>query len=186
MQYLTSRPTAPLTCQTPYLGGVSPDEYILKVSNIRGRSSVGAKPTSKRRLILMAQRNENDLALYFEGAVALPADGSTANVVSFTVPSGFDAIITSVRNTWSGNGFQNGQGLLSWRYRVGGGYIMNRGGVTFQNTAADGYQLIGSGGAFAYENQQVIIEADAAVGANAALTGGVIECQVFGWYLPKS
>jgi hypothetical protein len=137
-------------------------------------------------MIMRAQRSQDDLALYLEGAAALPADGSTVNVVVFTVPSGRDCIITGVRNTWSGTGFQNGQGLLYWSYIIGGGFIMNRGTVTFQNTASNGYDLLGSGGAFVYENQQLIIQATATTGANAALSGGQIEVQVEGWYLPRA
>jgi len=167
-----------------YLGGASPDEYLLKVGNMRLR---GRPPgPNKRRMILQAQRSQNDLSLYLEGSAPLPADGNSVNVVSFTVPGGRDVIITSVRNTWSGTGFQNGANLLTWSYILGGGFIMNRGTVGFQNTNSNGWTLVGSGGAFCYENQQLIIQATANAGANAALSGGQIEVQFEGWYIPRA
>ncbi len=172
-----------MTCEK-YLGGITADEYLLKVANCRFRQR--APSLNKRRLILQAQRNENDLSLYLEGAADLPPDGTSVNLITFTVPSGMDAIITNVRNTWSGSGFQNGDGLLLWKYRIGGGYIFQRGNVTFQNTASNGWALVGSGGAYLYENQQLIIEADTNSGASGTLLGGKVEAQVTGWFIPKN
>jgi hypothetical protein len=162
----------------------SADEYLLGVSNARYRERPAA--FNKRRAIMRAQRSSNDLALYLENAIPLPADGTVTNVISFVVPSGMDAIVTGVRNTYSGVGFQDGQGLLSWAYRVGGGYIWNRVEVGFSNTASNGFQLLGSGGALIYENQQLLIQAITFTGANASMSGGLVQCQVQGWFLPRS
>jgi hypothetical protein len=171
-----------MNCQL-YLGGVTPDDYLLKVANVRYRGRPA--PFNKRRSIMRAQRSPNDLSLYLEGAVALPADNASVNVLAFTIPSGMDAIITSVRNTWSGTGFENGQGFLEWSYKIGGGYIWNRGAVRFQNTASNGWTLVGSGGAFVFENQQLIVAASTITGSNAQLSGGLIESQVEGWFIPR-
>ena len=133
-------------------GAPALEEYLLKVSNLRARSLASRLP-SKRSMILRAQRSPNDLVFYLEGAAALPADGSTVNVCVYTVPGGMDLILAGGWNTWSGTGFQNGQNLLAWQYIIGGGFIFNRGNVTFQNTASNGYQLVGSGGVLLYENR---------------------------------
>lgn len=161
----------------------TPDQYLLKCSNIRALRTPGM--VSRKRLILKAQRNQDDLTLYAEGAIALPADSTSADVLVFTVPSGRDAIITSVRNTWSGNGFQNGAGDLIWKYVIGGGFIMNRGNVTFQNTNTNGWTLVGSGGVYVYENQQVIVRATSGASASSHLSGGQVEAQLEGWYNPR-
>lgn len=165
------------------LQSYTPDQYLLKVSNIRALRTPAT--LQRRRQIMRAQKSQDDLSLYAEGAIALPADGTSANVLVFTVPSGRDAIITSVRNTWSGNGFQNGSGDLIWSYILGGGYIMNRGSVGFQNTNTNGWTLVGSGGVYAYENQQLIVQVTAGALASAHLSGGLVEAQIEGWYVPK-
>jgi len=159
------------------------DQYLLKCSNIRGRQPF-MSPTV-RQLVMNAQRM-NDLPLYLEGTAALPANNASVNLITFTVPAGRDAIVTGVRNTWSGTGFQNGAGDLTWSFAIGGGYIMNYGAVTFANNATNGYELVGRGGAFLFENQQLIISVLAGPAANAHLTGGVIETQVKGWYLLRA
>ena len=110
----------------------TPDQYLLKCSNIRALRA--PRMVTRKRMVMKAQKSQDDLSLYAEGSIALPANNTSANVLVFTVPSGRDAIITSVRNTWSGNGFQNGSGDLVWQFILGGGFIMNRGNVTFQNT----------------------------------------------------
>lgn len=171
-----------MACET-YLGGMTPDEYLLKASNLRYRGR--PTPMNKRRLIMKAQRSPNELALYLEGVANLPADNSVVSVITYTIPSGMDAIITGVRNTWSGTGFQNGDGWLRWRIKIGGGYIWNRGLITFQNTASNGFNLVGSGGAFVFENQQLVVQGITQVGSNAQLSGGVIENQVQGWLIPR-
>lgn len=164
-------------------GAFTPDQYLLKCSNIRALRTPGT--VTRRRQIMKAQRSQDDLTLYAEGSIALPADSTSANVLVFTVPSGRDAIITSVRNTWSGTGFQNGSGDLTWVYKIGGGFIMNRGNVTFQNTNSNGWTLVGSGGVYVYENQQVIISVTAGASASAHLSGGLVEAQIEGWFLVK-
>ncbi len=161
----------------------TPDQYLLKCSNIRALRAPAV--VTRKRLVMKAQKSQDDLSLYAEGSIALPADGASANVLVFTVPSGRDAIITSVRNTWSGNGFQNGSGDLIWSYVIGGGFIMNRGNVTFQNTNTNGWTLVGSGGVYVYENQQVIVSVAAGPNASMNLSGGQVEAQLEGWAIVK-
>ena len=161
----------------------TPDQYLLKCSNIRALRA--PRMVTRKRMVMKAQKSQDDLSLYAEGSIALPANNTSANVLVFTVPSGRDAIITSVRNTWSGNGFQNGSGDLVWQFILGGGFIMNRGNVTFQNTNTNGWTLVGSGGVYAYENQQVIVAVTAGPNANANLSGGQVEAQLEGWYIVR-
>lgn len=160
----------------------TPDSYLLKCSNIRGRSPF--KVPSIRQMVLNAQRL-NNLPLYLEGAVAIPADNARANIITFTVPQGTDVIITGVRNDFSGAGFSNGSGDLIWSYEIGGGFIFNYGNVTFANTASNGYELVGRGGGFLFENQQLVIQVLAGPNASANLSGGTIQAQVRGWYIPR-
>lgn len=159
------------------------DQYLLKVSNLRALHTAAAP--KRHRQIMRAQKSQDDLTLYAEGAIAPPADDTSANVLVFTVPSGRDAIITSVRNTYSGTGFQNGSGDLIFSCILGGGFIMNRGNVTFQNTNTNGWTLVGSGGVYAYENQQVIVRVTAGPLASAHLSGGQVEAQIEGWWIAK-
>lgn len=171
-----------MDCLT-YLGGITPDEYLLKSGNVR---YTGRPPQiNKRRLIMRAQHSPNDLALYLEGAIPLPADDTTTNVITYTVPSGMDVIVTNIRNTWSGTGFANGGGALRWRVVVGGGFVWGRGQMGFENTASTGWNLVGSGGVFIFENQQIQVQAITEAGSNAVLGAGNVECQVEGWFIPR-
>lgn len=164
------------------------DEYILKVSRLRAQRPIKAPSNRMRKLI--SQASPNDLTLYLEGFVplatllAVPA-GTAVTVLSFTVPSGRDCVITGIRNSFSGTGFQNGSGDLIWSISNGGGFIFNYGSVLFQNTADDGYNLVGRGGALVYENQQIIVTVTAGPNAAANLTGGAIEVQLKGFYSEK-
>lgn len=48
------------------------------------------------------------------GYVALPAQGSSAVVVAFTVPKGYNGIINRIANEFVGGGFQQGAGGVIW------------------------------------------------------------------------
>jgi hypothetical protein len=47
--------------------------------------------------------------------VGIPNQGAQAVVVQFTVPQGFNGIITHFANVYIGGGFQEGQGLIQWQ-----------------------------------------------------------------------
>jgi hypothetical protein len=46
--------------------------------------------------------------------VALPAEGTQAVVVQFTVPHGYNGMINALANVFVGGGFQEGQGNVFW------------------------------------------------------------------------
>ena len=57
------------------------------------------------------------------GYVLLPAIGSTATILSFTVPIGRDGIINAVANNWVGGGWIAGSADVVWRFLIDNGPI---------------------------------------------------------------
>lgn len=57
--------------------------------------------------------------------VNLPAIGATADIISFTVPDGFNGVIQRIANTYVGAGFVEGSGSVIWQILANGGVVRN-------------------------------------------------------------
>ena len=161
----------------------TPDEYILAA--VRERSRNFRRSPSTRALVMAAQQGAQDLELYLEGAIALPAANTPTAVINYVVQQGFCAIITDVRNVWTGTGFVNGSGDLIWNYKVGGGSMFGYATVQFATAlTTPGTRVVGQGGYIIYENQSFQQIVTAGVNAAAHLASGQIEGVIKGWLMP--
>jgi hypothetical protein len=156
-----------------------PDDYLAVVTKIRQKCR---RTKGTKELIMIAQGAPDDLSWYEESAIALPADSTTTPMIQYQVPAGRNLIITDIRNTWSGTGFQNGAGDLTWSFVIGGGFINNMGNVTFKSgDSVAQTRIVGQGGSLVYENQTVQVNVITGANANANLGGGRVEVQMRGW-----
>jgi len=65
-------------------------------------------------------------------SIALPANnGLDTTVLSYRVPAGWDGIIVSLVNYWTGTGFVDGSGNLTWRLLINEYYVKGYGNVRF-------------------------------------------------------
>lgn len=58
-------------------------------------------------------------------AIPVPAIGTTATILSFQVPDGFDGIIKRISQNYLGGGFSDGSGDLIWRITLDGRPVKN-------------------------------------------------------------
>lgn len=68
----------------------------------------------------------------YQGLVAVPGIGGNAVVLTFTVPQGYDGLITAVSHFYTGGGFVAGSGDLIWRYSIDGRPIKNYNNILFE------------------------------------------------------
>lgn len=107
-------------------------------------------------------------------------------VLSFLVPYGFDGVINYIVQNYTGQGFQEGAGDLTWRWQLNERYVKNYGNTEVQ---------IGSltqGGVYV-PNSQIIVQSgqlvqgfvNVAGSAAVDLNGGRIIMSAFGYYWPR-
>lgn len=115
-------------------------------------------------------------------SIALPADPSgDVIVLQFRVPTGYDGVITSIVNFYTGTGFVEGSGDLIWRLKVGQKWARNLGEInTTLGSLTSPCQLF-RGGIRVYTEQYITYYANV---PTATLSGGRVVCGVFGWYYP--
>ncbi len=119
------------------------------------------------------------------GTLALPADDGTDNLVlEARVPSGYDGVLMTRSHQYTGTGFMEGNGDLTWRLQNNFQWFRDAGAVTItQGRLNQPYDLEG-GGYRVYSNQVLRYFVNVAVGAAARLNGGRIICALSGWFYP--
>lgn len=111
-----------------------------------------------------------------------PNNGLDTLVTEFVVPMGYDGVITSVVNFYTGAGFAEGSGDLVWRVRVGLRWARNFGQIdTTLGSLASPCPLF-RGGIRISSNQRIQYFVNHAVASG--LAGGRIVCGLFGWFYP--
>jgi len=112
-----------------------------------------------------------------------PLDNLDHVIGSFVVPEGYDGVIKSVIFNYTGAGFQEGSGDISWRLRVNQRYVKDYGNVqtqigslTLPYPGSAGEILIQSGNlvVFIYNAQNT-----------GNLNGGRLIGSAWGWYWPR-
>jgi hypothetical protein len=118
-------------------------------------------------------------------SITLPAaDGADHLVQSFIVPYGYDGCIVAPVNVYTGQGFEEGSGVLSWRIKLNMRWVKDYGNIqttlgslTQPYYNANSQILLLSGQLVQYfVNRQL---------GDLTLTGGRIICALFGWYWPR-
>jgi len=121
------------------------------------------------------------------GSIALPTSGyGTDQVVTqFRVPLGYDGVINYIVQTYTGQGFQEGSGDLTWRIQLNQRWVKNYGNTTTQiGTLTQGPQSPNSL-IIIQSNQLVTYYVNVAASAASNLMGGRIICAFFGYWWPR-
>ena len=116
-------------------------------------------------------------------SISLPPANSTDTLVhQFTVPDGYDGVITSIVNFWTGTGFVEGSGDLTWRIMIGRAWARDLGEIeTTLGSLASPCPLF-RGGIRLKSNQLCRYYVNHRAGSS--LSGGRIVCGFFGWFYP--
>jgi hypothetical protein len=120
-------------------------------------------------------------------SIPLPTSGYGTDqlVLSFRVPLGWDGVINYVVQTYTGQGFQEGSGDLTWRLQLNERWVKNLGNTTFQiGTLTQGPQSPNAQ-IIVQSNQLVQYFVNVAASAAANLMGGRIVCSAWGWQWPR-
>jgi hypothetical protein len=100
------------------------------------------------------------------------------------VPQGYDGVISSLVQQYTGTGFVDGSGDLKWRIRIGDRWAEDMGNMITQlGSLQSPYQIYRSGIRLR-DRDAVSYVVNHAVGSS--LSGGRIICGCFGWYYPTA
>lgn len=121
------------------------------------------------------------------GSIVLPmVEGVASTVLTWRVPPGWDGVITAHAHSFTGMGFDEGSGDLTWRLRRDYSYLRDLGAITESiGASANPYEVEGAGYRI-YSNQTITYVVSVAVGAAARLdpTGRIV-CLIAGWLYPN-
>jgi hypothetical protein len=122
------------------------------------------------------------------GSLVRPLDdGADYLVNSFLVPTGYDGVIITMTGVFTGVGFVESSGDLTWRLRIGRRYAKDYGNVQISLGDLRTPYAIHGGGIRIYSNQLVRQYINVAIGAGAWLDPkGRIICACTGWFYPLS
>jgi hypothetical protein len=120
-------------------------------------------------------------------SIALPPPtGVDVLIGSFLVPTGWDGTGTSIVFNYTGQGFQDGSGDLTWRLKLNQHYVKDYGAVTTQiGSLITPYGNSGLGQILLQSNQLVQFYINVSVASAGNLNGGRILAALFGWYYPR-
>lgn len=119
-------------------------------------------------------------------SIALPAPaqfGQDLLVASFIVPLGWDGVIISTSNFFTGQNFNEGSGDISWRLQINQRYVKDMGNIqTTLGTLSQPWPV--NNGSIRLQSRQ-LVQWFANV-ANANPINGRIICAMFGWFYPRN
>ncbi len=118
-------------------------------------------------------------------SIALPTDDGLDHVVlSFIVPNGYDGVGLTLVNSYTGQGFAEGSGDLTWRIKLNLHYPKNLGAIPTQLGSLITPYPVNAGQLLLQSDQLVQYIVNRAVGS-AGLNGGRIVCSIWGYYYPR-
>jgi hypothetical protein len=112
-----------------------------------------------------------------------PFTGTDTLVTSFRVPLGYDGCIVSVVQNYTGQGFQEGDGDLTWRLQLNQRWVKNYGNTTTSIGSLITPYNINSGQIILLSGQLVQYFVNVATTAN--LNGGRVIAACLGWWWPR-
>lgn len=117
-------------------------------------------------------------------AVTMPGAGDQL-VVSYLVPKGYDGCIVSVVQNYTGQGFQEGSGDITWRIKVNQHYAKDYGNTQVSIGSLETPYNINSGQVLMQALQliQYFVSFSAAAAGN--LIGGRVVVATAGWWWPR-
>jgi hypothetical protein len=128
----------------------------------------------------------NGRPFHYQQAVACPALGTNDYaVVSFLVPTGWNAAIKAIANLYTSAGFIEGSGDLIWRIDVDGVYLPGFDAITTTLGSTDQARRL-EGAILAKSNELVRYTVSVAAAAPIPVgTGNNIICAIDGWFYPE-
>jgi hypothetical protein len=120
-------------------------------------------------------------------SIPLPVSGYGTDqlVLSFLVPLGWDGVINYVVQNYTGQGFQEGSGDLTWRLQLNERYVKNLGSTTTQIGTLTSGPISPNTSIVVLSNQLVQYWVNVAASAAADLNGGRIIASCWGWFWPR-
>jgi hypothetical protein len=117
-------------------------------------------------------------------ALASITPGVDTLVTSFRVPLGYDGVINYIVQNYTGQGFQEGSGDLTWRIQLNQRYVKNYGNTEMQiGTLTQGGPTSPNSQIILLSNQ--LVQYFVNVSPTASLNGGRIICALFGFWWPR-
>lgn len=118
-------------------------------------------------------------------SIALPNnDGLDHLVTSFIVPYGYDGVIVTTVNNYTGQNFVEGSGDLTWRIQLNMRYVKDYGNIktsigslTIPTNIGNSIRIL--------SGQLVQFFVNRSVASGGTLIGGRIICALMGWYWPR-
>src|SRR5688572_14489260 len=101
------------------------------------------------------------------------------------VPTGYDGVITSNVNSYTGQNFQEGSGDIHWRIKLNQRYVPYYGDITTSIGSLTTPYTVNNGSIRVQSRQVITYIAELGAGALGNLTGGRIVCSLFGWTYPR-
>ena len=119
-------------------------------------------------------------------SITLPAANATDTVVqSFLVPLGYDGVIAAPVNLYTGMGFQEGSGDLTWRIKINQRWAKDYGAITTQLGSLTTPYYNANSQILLQSGQLVQYLVNRSVASLGNLNGGRIICGLFGWFWPR-
>jgi len=129
----------------------------------------------------------NGRSFHYQQPVICPPLGTTDfAVLSFLVPTGWNAAIKAVANLYTSAGFVEGSGDLIWRIDVDGVFLPGFNNITTTLGSADQPRRI-EGAILAKSNELVRYTVSVDAGASVPVgAGNNIICAIDGWFWPEA
>jgi hypothetical protein len=106
-------------------------------------------------------------------------------VGSFMVPAGFDGVGVAVIFNYTGQGFQEGSGDITWRLQLNQHFVKDYGNVQTQLGSLQTPYNQNSGQILLLANQEVQFWVNISTASLGNLNGGRIIASLWGWYYPR-
>jgi hypothetical protein len=123
----------------------------------------------------------------FVGSIAMPAfDGLDHLVLTFTVPPNYDGVIVGMTQLYTGTGFVEGSGDITWRLMVNQRFPKTLGVMTTSMGSLQQPTTSAPGGVRIQSRQVIQYFVNLLPAAAARLDAGArIVCTVSGWFYPQ-
>lgn len=121
------------------------------------------------------------------GSIALPTSnyGTDQLVLSYRVPLGFDGVINYIVQNYTGQGFSDGGGDLTWRLQLNQRWVKNLGNTTTLIGSLNNGTISPNTTIIVQSNQLVQYFVNVAASAASDLQGGRIICSTWGYWWPR-
>lgn len=117
-------------------------------------------------------------------AGAAPLDTDVV-VQSFMVPLGYDGVIVAPVNIYTGTGFAEGSGDLTWRIKINMRYVKDYGAITTSLGSLTQPWYNANTQILLQSGQLVQYLVNRSTGSLGNLNGGRIICGLWGWFWPR-